>query len=73
MDRYLTNPIIKALVVYIGEGYGGCTADDQFHEHYDSIEDDEIFNKVVVNYERWWGLHDYPQLGKYSEDKGEEE
>ena len=42
-------------VVYVGEGYGGCTANDEFHEllaaRYEAIATPPI--------PRWWGLHDY--------------
>lgn len=54
-----------ALIVYIGESQGGCTADDEFFKHFDEIEDDEKFNVVSRSFERWQGLHDYPCLGKF--------
>lgn len=41
-------------LVYIGEGYGGCTGNDRFHENlmafYEEIQ--------VVEIPRWFGLHD---------------
>lgn len=41
-------------VIYVGEGYEGCTADDQFHyymdEKFELIEELELF--------QWKGLHD---------------
>jgi len=53
----------SCVMIYIGEGCGGCTADDEFYNTMEEIEDDE-FEIVVNNYQRWWGLHDYPQLIK---------
>jgi hypothetical protein len=61
---YEVNP--AALVVCIGEGMGGCTADDSFFEHFEEFED-EKFEEVENNFERWSGLHDRPTLGRYSE------
>lgn len=55
----------EGLIVYIGESWGGCTADDEFFEHFQEIEDDEKFNLVNESFERWNGLHDYPCLGKF--------
>jgi len=40
-------------VVYVGEGYGGCTADDGFHEL--SANWDEV---LELDIPQWWGLHD---------------
>jgi hypothetical protein len=54
----------NALIVYIGEGCGGCTADDDFHDHFREIEDEE-FQKAASGFQRWWGLHDYVMLGEY--------
>ena len=56
----------NALVVYIGEGDGGCTADDDFHNHFREIEDEE-FQKSVSNFQSWWAIHDHVYLGKYNE------
>jgi len=41
-------------VVYIGEGYGGCTADDGFHDEL-STNWEEILDLEIP---QWWGLHD---------------
>lgn len=42
-------------LIYVGEGYGGCTGDDKFHgeleENWEEILDFEIPN--------WWGIRDY--------------
>jgi len=56
-----------AQIIYIGEGYGGCTASDEFHEHFQEIED-EAFQKTVSGFQQWWGLHDYVSLGRYIEE-----
>lgn len=56
----------RAVVVYIGEGYGGCTASDSFFDNFEEIEDAE-FDKVVDKYQAWPAIHDYPVLGKYRE------
>jgi hypothetical protein len=42
-------------VLYIGEGWGGCTADDRFHEIL-STEYDKI---MVARVPQWPGIHDY--------------
>lgn len=48
------------VVAYVGEGDGGCTADDAFHEILDQlweeIEDHEI--------PQWWGIHDRLRIYK---------
>jgi len=50
-------------MIFIGEGYGGCTASDEFFDNIVEIED-ESFNDAVKEYKQWWGIHDYPQLVK---------
>ncbi len=62
---YEINP--KAVVVFIGESKYGCTADDSFFDHFQIIEDDD-FNSVMKNYERWHSIHDRPMLGRYTEE-----
>jgi len=41
-------------VIYVGEGEGGCTGDEDFHEHLDK------HFKMVTEFAipQWWGLHD---------------
>lgn len=56
----------SALVVYIGEHNGGCTADKAFHQHFEEIKDKK-FNNVISNYQSWHMIHDRPFLGKYRE------
>lgn len=41
-------------VIYIGEGFGGCTANDGFHQE---LEDNWIEKKKIY-IPQWWGLHD---------------
>ena len=47
-------------VIYIGEGYGGCTADDDFHE---TLEKDW---KLIEKYRllQWSGIHDNLEVYK---------
>lgn len=57
----------NALVVFIGEGAGGCTANDNFFNHFQRITNDELFEKAANNYEHWDCLHDRLILGQYEE------
>ena len=41
-------------VIYVGEGEGGCTADDDFHE----LLDKEWEEVEQVKLPQWWGIHD---------------
>jgi len=52
------------LIIYIGEQEGGCTANEEFFEHFEEVNDD-TFNFVIYNYRTWEGLHDTIMLGKY--------
>ena len=54
-----TNPDIK--IIYIGEGPGGCTGDDKFHETAIWLEDEKIEN-INQYFQRFDGLHDYVAL-----------
>lgn len=60
------NPNLQ--LIYIGEGYTGCTASDKFFLHYKYITGTE-FDEVSLKYDTWWGLHDCPNLGVYSEEE----
>lgn len=42
------------LLIYAGEGWGGCTADDGFYELLDA-EWDEV--SVAPQHVTWWGIH----------------
>lgn len=53
----------KCRMIYIGEGWGGCTASDKF---FNNVEECEVegFNQAVSKYRRWSGLHDRISLYK---------
>jgi len=53
----------NCIMIYIGEEDGGCTANDEFFETIEEIEDQE-FKNAVSNFKRWWGIYDCPQLVK---------
>jgi hypothetical protein len=53
-----------AMVIYIGESDGGCTADEQFFRHFEDVED-PTFEQVSGRYIAWWGIHDRVCLGRY--------
>lgn len=54
----------NGILLVIGEGEGGCTADFDFFHHFEEIED-ESFDAVISAYQRWDGIHDYPAIGRY--------
>jgi hypothetical protein len=43
------------VLVYVGEGYGGCTGDDRFHDML-SAEWKEVEHVCIP---QWSGIHDY--------------
>lgn len=49
----------KRPIVYIGEGQNGCTADNEFFEHF--YPDDDLMIKIP----RWYGLYDYLEIGTW--------
>jgi hypothetical protein len=53
----------KCKLIYIGEEEGGCTANDQFFDISNFI-DDENFSKVYDNFQQWYRIHDKPYLIK---------
>jgi hypothetical protein len=63
-EASLVNP--DMIVLFIGEGCGGCTADNDFFDHFQEI-DDERFERVQNHYESWYGIHDCPTIGRYFE------
>lgn len=65
-----TNPTM--LVVYIGEGDGGCTASDRFFEHFEEIEQQE-FNEIKDQFKSWWGIHDTISVGRFRGKEGTHE
>jgi hypothetical protein len=46
-------------VIYIGEGRGGCTADDEFHDLLDEHWD---LRDTLLDARCWWGIYDAPHL-----------
>ena len=48
----------KAQLLYIGEGYDGCTACDEFFDELVEITDDKEFNAVAEKYETYYGDRD---------------
>lgn len=54
----------NAILLYIGEDHGGCTANDNFFENLISIEDKDFEENVIPLYRRWSGMHDEPRLVK---------
>ena len=49
-----TRVVAGGSLIYIGEGHGGCNADDEFWD----LMDDQVPEKRSVNLPQWWGLHD---------------
>jgi len=49
-------------VIYIGEGWDGCTADDKFHKHF-HIEKD--CDDLGIEYPNWFGIHDTVFVGHF--------
>lgn len=47
----------NCLMIFIGEGYGGCTANDDFFEEINIIDDEE-FNKINEHFESWNFIND---------------
>ena len=42
-------------ILYVGEGWGGCTGDDAFHE----LLNKEFNSVQEVSIPQWWGIHDF--------------
>ena len=47
-------------VIYIGEGYGGCTADDDFHRELDG----QFKCILTVQIPQWEGIHDVCRIDR---------
>ena len=56
------------LVIYIGEGFGGCTANDRFFEVTEPVDDsfDERFFEAANLFRSWPGIHDQLSLVRRS-------
>jgi hypothetical protein len=53
----------KAFMIYIGEGEGGCTANEDFFNTLEYVKDESFYN-AVKDHKRWYGLHDRIHLVK---------
>ena len=65
MDNMAAN-IFKAMkpnqrLLYIGEGWGGCTADDEFFKLTEEQEEETDLHKNFISF---WGVHDCPSVYK---------
>lgn len=47
----------EAIMICIGEGYGGCTANNSFYDAMKEIDEDDS-DKINENFTQWFGLHD---------------
>ena len=55
---------LNCIMSYIGEDYGGCTADDSFFETKETVEDC-LFNCCFEDtFSHWPYIHDFPMLCK---------
>lgn len=54
LDTWLEHAKRWDCVFYVGEGYGGCTGDDAFHETLQN----ELTEVDVVEIPNWYGIHD---------------
>ena len=57
----------KCRMIYIGEDYGGCTANNRFFD-ISEFQDIKGFNEAVMNYTRWEGIHDFIGLVKLNKE-----
>lgn len=51
------------VMIVIGEGWGGCTADDNFFEVIEEIDNEEV-QRIDSKIPRWIGTHDHMMLVK---------
>lgn len=65
-ELHKINP--KAIVVFCGEGHGGCTANDNFFNSFEEIEDTVFYGSVAQKYKTWYGLYDQLTIGRYNSD-----
>lgn len=57
----------KCRMIYIGEDYGGCTANDRFFD-ISTFQEIKGFTDAVSNYTRWEGIHDFIGLVKLNKE-----
>ena len=55
-------------IVYIGEGYGGCCAPEEFWKHF---VEDESMKHLKIPMAQWFGIHDYVSIGRWKDPKRE--
>lgn len=63
---YEVNP--NAVVLYCGEGYGGCTADESFFGSFDRTDDETFYDNVASKYTSWYGVYDRLIIGRYKKE-----
>lgn len=56
----------KLDMLYIGEDWGGCTADDNFFDIIDDFEQINLEDEFNFKYYRFYGIYDFPRLIKFS-------
>lgn len=64
MDKTAYNCLLKmrevnknAIMIFIGEGSGGCTANDNFYDEIDLCYENEC-RDINSSYQNWLGIHD---------------
>ena len=69
--KVLCNVKPHQTVYYQGEGYGGCCADDNFHELLNEkfIEDDNLTTELNKKQLRFSGIHDYWSVYTLEQDE----
>ncbi len=65
-DNILKNMNVGQKLIYIGEGYGGCTANDNFFERLElkAVLDENLTNKFKESNFSWFGIHDKIKIYK---------
>lgn len=58
----------NAEILYIGESFGGCTANDDFFDKVERVEWDEDMHDLYDSYTPFNGLHDNFEFYRYAED-----
>ena len=64
MDK--VNPNCKLIV--IGEGPGGCTADDSFFDNIECVHSDYLGEDDIKGFQRWNCIYDSVKVVKYKKD-----
>lgn len=58
-EGVLDRMIVGQVLIYVGEGEGGCTATDRFHARGES---DEFRRLELLDLPIWDGLHDHMRI-----------